>query len=328
MLSRVAESLYWFARYVRRAENMARLVGVGSQLQLDLPRSVKFMWQPMIETVGVATLFKTRFPDASVVPTDVDVMRFLLLDEVNPSSLRHSIDTAREMLRGVRDTLPPQLWEVLTDLHMFVADDGEKMITRRHRVDFIAHIVDGCLKISGLVTATVSRDIGFQFMQFGTAIEQADMTTRIIDAGASGLVAPRKEEDRETFRNLQWMAVLSSLAADQTYRRHVRQRVTGEHALRFLLQHYDFPRSVHFCLSRAQRMLAAMPPRPEVEKRLGKLVDAIQTADPAALVAKNPASFMDEIQVQLSALHGAVAGGYFSVVEQVANAQQQSPAAA
>jgi uncharacterized alpha-E superfamily protein len=174
----------------------------------------------------------------------------------------------------------------------------------------------------------VSRDIGFQFMQFGTAIEQADMTTRIIDAGASGLVAPRKEEDRETFRNLQWMAVLSSLAADQTYRRHVRQRVTGEHALRFLLQHYDFPRSVHFCLSRAQRMLAAMPPRPEVESRLGKLVDAIQTADPAALVAKNPASFMDEIQVQLSALHGAVATGYFSVVEPVANAQQQSPAAA
>jgi len=313
MLSRVAENLYWFARYVRRADNMARLVGVASQLQLDLPRSVKFMWQPMIDTVGVAGQFKARFPDAAAAPTDADVMRFLLLEEANPSSLRHSIDAAREMLRSIRDTLPPQLWEVLTDLHMFVADDGEKRITRRHRVDFIAHIVDGCLKISGLVTATVSRDIGFQFMQFGTAVEQADMTTRIIDAGASGLIAPRKEEDRETFRNLQWMAVLSSLAADRTYRRHVRQRVTGEQALRFLLQNYDFPRSVHFCLSRAQRMLAAFPARPEVEKRLGGLVEAIRNADPAALVRKNPASFMDEIQLELGALHGAVARAYFNV---------------
>jgi len=231
-------------------------------------------------------------------------------------------------MRSIRDALPPQIWEVVTDLHMFLGGDAERLVTRRHRVDLITRIVDGCLKISGLVTATVSRDIGFQFMQFGTAIEQADMTTRIIDAGASGLVAPRKEEDRETFRNLQWMAVLSSLAADQTYRRHVRQRVTGEQALRFLLQNYEFPRSVYFCLTRAQRMLAAMPPRPEVEKRLGKLVETIETADPAALVAKNPASFMDEIQVQLGALHAAVASGYFSVVEQAANAPRQSPAAA
>ena len=30
MLSRVADNLYWFSRYVRRAENTARLVGVGS----------------------------------------------------------------------------------------------------------------------------------------------------------------------------------------------------------------------------------------------------------------------------------------------------------
>ena len=112
MLSRVAENLYWFARYVRRAENMARLVGVGSQLQLDLPRSVKFMWQPMIDTVGGAALFKKRHPDASGAPTDVDVMRFLLLDEDNPSSLRCSIDTSREVMRSIRDALPPQIWEV------------------------------------------------------------------------------------------------------------------------------------------------------------------------------------------------------------------------
>jgi len=313
MLSRVAENLYWFARYVRRAENMARLVGVGSQLQLDLPRSVKFMWQPMIDTVGGAALFKKRHPDAAGAPTDIEVMRFLLLDEDNPSSLRCSIDTSREVMRSIRDALPPQIWEVVTDLHMFLGGDAEGLVTRRHRVDLISRIVDGCLKISGLVTATVSRDIGFQFMQFGTAIEQADMTTRIIDAGASGLVAPRKEEDRETFRNLQWMAVLSSLAADQTYRRYVRRRVTGEHALQFLLQSDTFQRSVYFCLTRMQRMLGAMPPRPDVKAKLDSVVSSIRAADPGALVRQNPASFMDEIQQELSALHGTVAGGYFNV---------------
>ena len=57
MLSRVADNLYWFSRYVRRAENTARLVGVGSLLQLDLPRSVRFAWRPMVDTVGAGDGF-------------------------------------------------------------------------------------------------------------------------------------------------------------------------------------------------------------------------------------------------------------------------------
>jgi uncharacterized alpha-E superfamily protein len=195
---------------------------------------------------------------------------------------------------------------------MYIEGDGERHITRRHRLDFLNRVVDGCLKISALLSANVSRDIGFQFMQLGTTIEQADMTTRIIDAGATGFVTPRKPEDREAFRNLQWMAVLSSLAAYHTYRRHVRQRVNGEHTLRFLLQNYDFPRSVHFCLVRAQRVLAAMPARPGVERHINRLIGLIRNADPAALAnGTNPARFMDDIQVQLGKLHATVARGYF-----------------
>ncbi|MEC7582196.1 MAG: alpha-E domain-containing protein, partial [Pseudomonadota bacterium] len=38
MLSRVAERVYWQARYLERAENMARLLHVFSALQLDLPK--------------------------------------------------------------------------------------------------------------------------------------------------------------------------------------------------------------------------------------------------------------------------------------------------
>jgi uncharacterized alpha-E superfamily protein len=310
MLSRVADNLYWFARYVRRAENTARLVGVGSQLQLDLPTSVRFRWRPLIDAVGAGPVFAERHP-VPEAPSDVDVIRFLLLDEANPSSLRRSVHTAREILRSIRDALPSAVWETLTDLHVYLEEDGERHITRRHRIDLVSRVVDACLKIAGLLGANVSRDVGYQFLQLGTAIEQADMTTRIIDAGASGLVAPRHPEDQETFRNLQWMAVLSSLAAYQNYRRHVRQRVTGEHALRFLLQNPDFPRSVYYCLVRAHRVLAAMPPRAGVERHVQRLLGLIRNADPAALAERNAARFMDDVQLELATLHNTVAGGYF-----------------
>jgi len=311
MLSRVAHNLYWFSRYVRRAENTARLVGVGSLLQLDLPRSVRFAWRPMVDTVGAGDAFTELFPASGEEATDGEVVRFLLLDERNASSLRSSVDIAREILRGIRDTLPQEVWEAINDLHLYIQSNGERGVTRRYRLEFISRIVDGCLKVSALLTANVSRDIGFQFLRLGTAIEQADMTTRIIDAGASGLVTPRNEDDREAFQNMQWMAVLRSLAAYQMYRRHVRQRVTAEHALRFLLQNNEFPRSVQFCLARAQRVVPAMPARPGVDRGLNRVVGLIRNADPASLAANNPAEFMDAIQVHLGTFDAALADGYF-----------------
>ncbi|MEZ5406068.1 MAG: alpha-E domain-containing protein [Verrucomicrobiia bacterium] len=38
MLSRVADNLYWMARYMERAENVTRLLEVSLQVLLDLPQ--------------------------------------------------------------------------------------------------------------------------------------------------------------------------------------------------------------------------------------------------------------------------------------------------
>src|SRR5690606_20980595 len=101
--------------------------------------------------------------------------------------------------------------------------------------------------------------------------------------------------------------VLRALAAYQMYRRHVRQRVTAAHALRFLLHDTEFPRSVQFCLARLHRILPAMPPRPPVERALTRVTGLVRQADPALLAAGDPAGFMDEVQVYLGGLHEAIA---------------------
>lgn len=311
MLSRVANNLYWFSRYLRRAENTARLLDVGSLLQLDLPRSLGFAWRPLIDTVGAGAIFDARHPGVGAAVGDTEVMRFLLLDRDNPSSLRSSLECAREILRSIRDTLPQEVWEAVNDMHLYVDAEGERGIGRRYRAEFLGRIVDACLKVSGLLAANVSRDIGFQFLRLGTAIEQADMTTRIIDAGASGLVTPRKADDQEAFRNMQWMATLRALAAYQMYRRHVRGRVAAEPALRFLLQNEQFPRSVLFCLQRAHALLPTLPPRPQVDAALERTLALVRGADPAVLCVSGVAPFMDQVQLSLGALHGTLSEAYF-----------------
>ena len=48
MLSRVAENLYWMARYIERAEDTARLLSVNTHLMLDLPRHLPLGWAPLL----------------------------------------------------------------------------------------------------------------------------------------------------------------------------------------------------------------------------------------------------------------------------------------
>ncbi|MEE7566357.1 alpha-E domain-containing protein, partial [Xanthomonas sp. Kuri4-3] len=82
--------------------------------------------------------------------------------------------------------------------------------------------------------------------------------------------------------------------------------------LRFLLQNNEFPRSVQFCLSRAQYILPSMPPRPPVERALMRLSGMIRNADPDYLAAHDPTPFMDEVQMRVGELHAAIAEAYFS----------------
>ncbi len=52
MLSRVAETLYWTARYVERAENLARLINVNNLLLMDLPKGFSPGWEPLLDITG------------------------------------------------------------------------------------------------------------------------------------------------------------------------------------------------------------------------------------------------------------------------------------
>ena len=58
MLSRVAESIYWMARYIERAENVARIMDANYHMILDLPPDVGEQWEPLVVTSGDEALFK------------------------------------------------------------------------------------------------------------------------------------------------------------------------------------------------------------------------------------------------------------------------------
>jgi len=83
MLSRVANAVYWMCRYVERAENVARFIGVNLNLFLDMPIAAVDQWKPMIATTGDQNLFEERYDSYS----QENVIHFLTFDKVYQNSI-------------------------------------------------------------------------------------------------------------------------------------------------------------------------------------------------------------------------------------------------
>ena len=59
MLSRIADSLFWLARYIERAEDTARILDVNYHMLLEQSQdSYHLRWEPLIVMAGEEKLFR------------------------------------------------------------------------------------------------------------------------------------------------------------------------------------------------------------------------------------------------------------------------------
>ena len=61
MLSRSAKHLYWFARYIERTENIARMLDVNLELILDFPSDKSLSWKPLIDTLDMNDIYENKY---------------------------------------------------------------------------------------------------------------------------------------------------------------------------------------------------------------------------------------------------------------------------
>src|SRR5690606_1008704 len=109
MLSSVAERVYWLGRYLERVENTARLINVYASMLLDLPRGTNIGWGTLIDIIGC----NDEYEKISEVFEEKPVVKFLLADSRNSSSLLSGITAMRENARTTREIIPAEAWELI-----------------------------------------------------------------------------------------------------------------------------------------------------------------------------------------------------------------------
>lgn len=306
MLSRVASNMFWMARYLERAENTARIINVNSHLLMDLPRTVKLGWDPILEILSVREGFYSSYDEAD----EHNVVKYVVTDKDNPSSIINSLTQARENARTIREILPAECWEQINSLYLSAMQSRQSMLGRRRRYESLNSVVHFNQAITGLLSSTMTHDEGYAFLRLGRNLERGDMTTRIIDVRSATLL-PELGQDQSAFDNIQWMGVLKSMSAYQMYRREMRLRINRPDVLKFLLQEARFPRSLLHTLKQVKTLLQELPRHENAIPPVDKLQSQLLDAKPQSLKQESLHEFIDEMQLGLINIAGKIRETYF-----------------
>src|ERR1700692_3159471 len=100
MLSRIADSLFWLARYMERAEETARILDVNYHMLLEESEQFyQLRWDPLLVMAGEEERFRQLYEEANAQ----SVFEFLAFSQDNPNSIVQCIYKARENARTIRD---------------------------------------------------------------------------------------------------------------------------------------------------------------------------------------------------------------------------------
>lgn len=313
LLSRAAERMYWLGRYVERTENTARLLNVYGTLLFDLPVGTQFGWHTLIDLLGADESFASRYSNRD----ERNVVKFLIADNWNTASIVSNVALARENARTSRELIPSRGWEALNEMHHFVRDEAATSLSRRVRGEFLAGVVERCQQLIGLIDGTMSHDAAYHFIRLGQALERADMTTRIVDIGASTHIAavderaPKLLEEPGGYESSIWLAVLNSSSGMQMYRRHYSERVEPVDVATFMLTDTTFPRAFRFCLGAAERCLDRLPPNRRVKTVIRRTDRELDAVDLPTLIDNGLHEFIDALQLGLAGAHEKINESWF-----------------
>jgi uncharacterized alpha-E superfamily protein len=305
MLARHAESLFWAGRYLERAEDTARLLDVTYQGSLQVAGDeTRNAWAAVVDILQA-------WPEYEVLNRPVDeasVSEFLVLDRKNPGSIVSAIASARENFRTVREHLPTEMWESVNRFHLDL--QARNMWADLSGEPYVLYelVKVRCQTLGGIAAQSMPRDEGYSFLRLGWMIERALITCRLLNVNYPTLSYDHYDA---------LLLTLRSASALEAYRRSFQSSTSPTHVAAFLLQSPSFPRSVLFCLQRAEHSLSSIVmssgARNRARRLLGRIRSELEFADITELIAGGLCEALDELQRNMCEVADVVASQYFRV---------------
>ncbi|HTV60884.1 MAG TPA: alpha-E domain-containing protein [Verrucomicrobiae bacterium] len=312
MLSRIADSMFWMARYIERAEDTSRILDVTYHTLLEQAQHpYRLRWDPLIAMAGEETRFRQLYQTTN----SQNVFEFLAFNPANPSSIVQCITKARENARTMRDRISREMWEDINGLYLMVTryNPAEEIAAGPHR--FCEKVKFACHRFHGVTGATLPHDEAWDFLRVGWSLERAEMTARLVDVQYHNLLEAGGAA--EAPGNHQWMAVLKSVGAYEAYHRQYRSSIEPERVAEMLILHPQHPRSIRFSVQEVQSGLRAISGTGpgsyanEAERLTGKLLERLRYDKINEIFQQGLHTYLSELLRMSEAIGHDIARTYF-----------------
>ncbi|EJL83403.1 hypothetical protein AC790_00900 [Pantoea sp. RIT-PI-b] len=241
MLSRTASGLYWMARYLERAEQLARVLDVTNRLSLMPVRGNQGddLLLPLNLT-GTRELFETlngRF-------TMSQLFNFFALDDRNPCSIFSCWQEAWNNAHAVRGSLSSEVWESINSTWIEMRNTRRRGITSANADSFFDWVKERSHLFRGAMFGTLLRGDAMSFIRIGTLMERSDGTARLLSVNQQ-LMEQQSDSVREYYR---LDTLLRAVSAREAYNAIFKQQLLPDLVNEMLILRSESPRSLHSCI--------------------------------------------------------------------------------
>ncbi|MFD1468154.1 alpha-E domain-containing protein [Hymenobacter caeli] len=308
MLSRVAETIYWLARYMERTQTMLQVVRIHYIAKQDEQHYPG--WQALLHNYGDLSDEEIE----AVAPFTARVLHHLLLDKGNGASAFNAIGQGRENARAVQDHISKEVWQSLNDFyHVIRQPEVAQQILADDPVSGIDALLRQNVLYVGTVQNAMPRDEGYTFLNMGKYLERALQTVAILQLHRAALVP----DAAEAAGGPQVRYLLLSLYGYEQYVKTYKGQFSPAHALHFAVHDVDFPHSLAYALGQLVRFGERLQGRtvPEHYEQVRFLLGKVKTDVEYHRFAPDDApgldAFLQQTRQELLAVADAFGTYYF-----------------
>lgn len=251
LLARFAENSYWLARYMERAENLARTLDVNETFAQNSEGVNE--WLPIVQLYADSDRFFEHHAEA----TADAVLYFYILDRENPNSVLSTVYMARENARSLRHLISTETWQQLNVFYNRLLKLQPRDLALSQLSRLCQSIKEDCQLHTGIIEGTGFRDQAWYIYQIGKYLERIDQTTRLLDINYHRLLPSLQQVGTEIDAS-RWNAVLRSVAGYHAFRRVHPRGMSPSTVAAFLLFDPSFQRSVAVCIEIVDEMFTRL----------------------------------------------------------------------
>jgi uncharacterized alpha-E superfamily protein len=310
MLSRIADSLFWMARYMERTDGMLRMLKINLITALDRSGQANFNWQPVLK---IFTSLPAEEVERLSLNSD-EVLRYMIFNKENDNSIRSIVGKARENTRGAQDHVTKEVWESINGFYHKLNDpDLEKAIARGEQIVMLSSLINQYLHFTGVTEVTMPRGQGWNYLNLGKFIERGVITADILDIKFSNMSNDLANPSDVPY----WRNLLLSLNCYELYLKRYQGSLDGQNVADLAILNAQFPRSLAYCLFRLDRTIQHLADEyPEssdqVKKIIGRLRAKVEFADVESISGTGLHTFLTEMKLNFYQFSNALGRTYFA----------------